>query len=51
MVELSCPPPNPHLRHKADYYLPFLKYSNDAEGVLSLSARKIMNMQKNVESD
>ena len=36
---------------EADYYLPFLKYSKDAVCVLSLSASKIMNMQKNVESN
>lgn len=47
VVELSWSP----LRHGVDYYLPFLKYSKDAECVLSLSARKIMNMQKNVESN
>lgn len=34
-VELSRSP----LRHGVDYYLPFLKYSNDAECVHSLSAR------------
>lgn len=45
VVELSWSPPPP-LRHEVDYYLPFLKYSKDAECVLSLSARKIMNMQK-----
>lgn len=47
------PPPSlcPPFRHEVDYYLPFLKYSYDAEDVLSLSARKIMNMQKNVESN
>ena len=42
VVELSWSP----LRHGVDYYLPLLKYGEDAECVLSLSARKIMNMQK-----
>lgn len=36
---LSCHGPPP-LRHEVDYYLPFLKYSEDADCVSALSARK-----------
>lgn len=34
------------LRREVDYYLPFMKFSNDAKCILSLAAREIMNMQK-----